>query len=297
MSLYPKKFENIITEEEISNFNNEELEDFYAANKIYVYTNGVIPEYINNFFTFFSYNSDLDVMKDTVTLNPDLIEEILGNFFEFLKFKNKDCNGLVKSLEYKLSFILSNNELIDELKKDYLYYSKKLQENGIVKNYLIPNSLDIYDKNLLSLLKIEISTQKSIVSNYITKETSIDFLSSKTLNSYKVAIEYTKAIGFIKEKLNNFQEIHIDIENKTAEKSLTLNQSIILFDKLRCLDDEFWLNLDKTKKVRIISILIGKNYDNIKKGLLLLERKPSEIPSQFIKDQEIISNLLNEILT
>ena len=84
----------------------------------------------------------------------------------------------------------------------------------------------------------------------------------------------------------------IETENTNQ---LSVNQAIILLDKLGVFTDKTFENVPNTKKAKLISQLIGKNDKNIKTAIEKLELKPSEITPNYQKDIDKIERILENL--
>ena len=92
----------------------------------------------------------------------------------------------------------------------------------------------------------------------------------------------------------------VGIEKENNEDSenanqLSVNQAIILLDKLGVFNDKALENLSNVKKAKLISQLIGKNEKNIKTAIQKLELKPSEITPNYQKDIDKIERILENL--
>ena len=90
-------------------------------------------------------------------------------------------------------------------------------------------------------------------------------------------------------------EKHI-IENEiTTANQLTVNQAIILLDKLGVLSIDTFENKPNTKKAKLISQLLGKNEKNVKTAIEKLELKKSELGAGYQRDIDKVQQLLNNL--
>ncbi|WP_418262790.1 hypothetical protein [Flavobacterium faecale] len=100
-------------------------------------------------------------------------------------------------------------------------------------------------------------------------------------------------IEYFKSKMTTKKSI-IETEAETANQ-LSVNQAVILLDRLGLFSSSKLENLPNTKKAKLISQLIGKNEKNIKTAIEKLELKPSEIKPNYQKDLDKIQQLLNNL--
>lgn len=99
-------------------------------------------------------------------------------------------------------------------------------------------------------------------------------------------------ISFFKSKMSIEKEKDEDSENANQ---LSVNQAIILLDKLGVFNDKALENLSNVKKAKLISQLIGKNEKNIKTAIQKLELKPSEITPNYQKDIDKVERILDNL--
>jgi hypothetical protein len=90
--------------------------------------------------------------------------------------------------------------------------------------------------------------------------------------------------------------------NKTENNDLTdntnqlsVNQAIILLDKLGVFTDKTFENVPNTKKAKILSQLLGRNEKNIKTAIEKLELKQSELGAGYQRDFDKIQKILDNL--
>jgi hypothetical protein len=101
-------------------------------------------------------------------------------------------------------------------------------------------------------------------------------------------------ITFFKSKKTITEKHSIETEITTVNQ-LSVNQAIILLDKLGVFTDKTFENVPNTKKAKLISQLIGKNDKNIKTAIEKLELKPKDITNGYQKDLDKIQKLLDNL--
>jgi hypothetical protein len=115
---------------------------------------------------------------------------------------------------------------------------------------------------------------------------------------YAAMIEAKKIIDHIESKKSNSSNIFNKIENTTDvvnPNQLSINQAIILLDKLGVFNDKALENVSNVKKAKLISQLLGKNEKNIKTAIEKLELKPKEIKPNYQKDIDKIERILDNL--
>ncbi len=99
-------------------------------------------------------------------------------------------------------------------------------------------------------------------------------------------------ITFFKSKMTITDNPIIETDN---ENQLTVNQSIILLDKLGVFTDSIFESVPNTKKAKLISLLLGKNEKNVKTAIEKLELKPKDITTGYQRDLDKIQQLLDKL--
>ncbi len=208
---------------------------------------------------------------------------------------------------------------IKEIKSETLL---ELQQNGINRNDHLEFKINEvekcnYDKNA------DIHYVEKWLKNY---NTTIDEILKNTFQSSSITglidSHYNDMEKFSKEKdlafniqsdfyqyfckyyadelISYFKSKMVGIEKENNEDSenanqLSVNQAIILLDKLGIFNDKALENLSNVKKAKLISQLIGKNEKNIKTAIQKLELKPSEITPNYQKDIDKIERILENL--
>lgn len=212
--------------------------------------------------------------KITIILRLKLIDPALA-----LENQLNDCNKLKNKVEES-----NDNEITLESLCNKLDFFRKSLNEAPLDNFKKFDEMTI-------LLNKPMDENDFVLAKRGVENLVVRFKLEK-LKFLKDLEEFIKDLGFYE----NITDENITDDNEIKDVGLSVNQSLILFDKLRNIDIEIWDNIEKTRKARIISKLINKNYDNIKKGLNLLDKKKSDIPNQFKSDIKTIDDLLNNTL-
>lgn len=116
------------------------------------------------------------------------------------------------------------------------------------------------------------------------------------LDFYQYFCRYyaNELIAYFKSKMTNIESFIFETESENINQ-LSVNQAIILLDKLGVFNDKALENLSNVKKAKLISQLIGKNEKNIKTAIQKLELKPSEITPNYQKDIDKIERILENL--
>ena len=113
---------------------------------------------------------------------------------------------------------------------------------------------------------------------------------------YGAMIEANKMIDFLESKIINATSKSIDNTSETENANqLSINQAIILLDKLGVFNDKSLENVSNVKKAKLISQLLGKNEKNIKTAIEKLELKPNDVKPNYQKDIDKIERILDNL--
>lgn len=207
---------------------------------------------------------------------------------------------------------------IKEIKSETLL---ELQQQGINRNDHLEFKINevekcSYDKNadinyVEKWLKNYNITIDKILSNTFQNSSitglidihynDMDAFSTEKDKAYHVQLDFyqyfckyyaDELMSFFKSKMSIEKEKNEDSENANQ---LSVNQAIILLDKLGVFNDKALENLSNVKKAKLISQLIGKNEKNIKTAIQKLELKPNEITPNYRKDIDKIERILENL--
>lgn len=101
-------------------------------------------------------------------------------------------------------------------------------------------------------------------------------------------------ITFFKSKKTITEKHSIGTEITTANQ-LSVNQAIILLDKLGVFSTDTLENKPNTKKAKLISQLLGKNEKNVKTAIESLEKRQSGLGTGYQSDLDKIQKLLDNL--
>jgi len=241
----------------------------------------------------------LDAFCKEISNERDIYKSTFIQCFEF---------GIKSFTEFLKSEITENLLVLPSEKiKPYLnYVEDKIKitpyfgtDKAIIDKWII--KYDIVDIEFPFLENEEVN---KLITNYINnhlwddkertlmEEIQLDFF------YYASMMEANLMINYIEVKNNNTLLIENEMEkdNETENaKQLTVNQAVILLDKLGVFNTTMFENVSNVKRALIISQLIGKNDKNIKTAIEKLELKPSAITPNYQRDLDKIQKLLDNL--
>lgn len=237
-------------------------------------------EYLNAFCKEIS--NERDIYQSTFIQCYDFG---IKNFTEFLKSEITE-NLLILSSE-KINPYLDFVE--DKIKKTPSFEVEKNIIDRWIKKYNLKNLQFPYteSKEVKQLISMSVNFhQLTEDERTLMEDIQIDFY------CYAAMIEANKMIDFLQNKKSNSDGKSIETENANQ---LSVNQAVILLDRLGLFSSSKLENLPNTKKAKLISQLIGKNDKNIKTAIEKLELKSSEIKPNHQRDIDKIERLLDNL--
>lgn len=258
----------------VDNLANKNVESQLITNE---YLN-LFCEAISDEALFYDY-SFKQVYESKIIYNKPLLQSEVMKNLSYLSSDKKDGY---------LSFV------IDKIKRTPYF--------GINKSTLMEVLVD-YDVTLECFPKFNdpaIDTLLSMDDDDILTPEQYDEIFTANQQFYRFAckIEADIMLDFLESKLfsdcktvTNFQ--HFD-ETENSNQ-LSVNQAIILLDKLGVFSTSVLENKPNTKKAKLISQLIGKNEKNVKTAIEKLELKPKDISLSYQRDLDKIQQLLDKL--
>lgn len=252
------------------------------------------------------------IINDSKELYHKSISEVLIN----LSNKNVDesikfIDLLLKSLNYKIK-ILSNDIFIDDSNSRYYsiiydnfddvpfksFYDKKYNNENPnqLEDMILTDKYFYYENN--------ITENSEYSSNYFIKTLNYRsvLLSSLPFKLYIIVQNFYIELLKLKTEIEKTKIIHnpaldnsIIKEDSKYLNQLSVNQAVILLDKLGVFSLDYIENLPNTKKAKLISLLLGKNEKNIKSAIEKLEQKKADITDAYKKDLDKIQHILDNL--
>lgn len=139
--------------------------------------------------------------------------------------------------------------------------------------------------------------------NYFTEGLTIRecddiYVGHQQFYRFAAKIEADIMIDFLESKL--FSASNTATDSETLDQSdnsnqLSVNQSVILLDKLGIFNSILFENKPNTKKAKLISLLLGKNEKNVKTAIEKLELKSKDVTIGYQRDLDKIQVLLDKL--
>lgn len=169
-----------------------------------------------------------------------------------------------------------------------------------VRSTILDKWINKYNLQSLEFPFVENKEVKQLISmsvnfHHLTQEDK-DLMEDIQIDFYGYAamIEANKIVDFIQNKKFKSNKTKTEPEPENPNQ-LSVNQAIILLDKLGVFSTDAFENKPNTKKAKLISQLLGKNEKNIKTAIEKLELKPKEVTNGYQRDLDKIQQLLNNL--
>jgi hypothetical protein len=241
-------------------------------------------EYLN---VFCKELSDERIIKETCF---DLVYDGIVHYIPYLETEVIE-NLLLLGNDKREDYL---NFAIDKIKKTPHVGNDKIDIDKWLKKYNV--AIDKFPKFSNDELNHWL---KRYYNGYSETPEDLDFILDIQIDFYCYAamIEGNKMIEFLESKRANANKISSKIENNETEiaKQLTVNQAIILLDKLGVFSNNILESSPNTKKALLMSLLLGKNVKNIKTSLESLDKKTSVLGVGYQKDIDKIEQLLDNL--
>ena len=226
-------------------------------------------------YTILKKSTAIGVMIDLQLCLKEIKSEIL------LELQEKGVNRN-DHLEFKINEVEKRNY---DKNADIHYVKKWFNEYQIGLDPILNNS---FQDNPFELV---LNTHYNDMEKFSPEK---DKAYNAQLDFYQYFCRYytNKLIEYFESKMTINENIIIETENANQ---LSVNQAIILLDKLGVFSADTFENKPNTKKAKLISQLLGKNEKNIKTSIEKLELKKSELGAGYQRDLDKIQQLLNNL--
>jgi hypothetical protein len=247
----------------------------------YIKLSGLDVEYLNNFC-----KSVFDEKIATKSSSRFNITDLAS------KLEVEITENIINSSENKIeSYLHRVITALNERQKNILFSEDKMDK------WVSKFDIDLEDFPYFKNEELSIILNKEYSGTHNSVDERKDVFQIQT--DFYFYISYTeteKLIKFLKDNSSKpLGDIKI-IKNKVIEsksEQLTVNQSVILLDKLGLFASSEFEEMHNTKKALLLSSLLGKNDKNIKTAIEKLELPTSKLGVNYQKDLDKIENLIN----
>lgn len=220
-------------------------------------------------------------------INQDILKEIYTSIRFFVEVVATDT-------EFDLNKILTNLEGRIESVEKIKYLEKKHKDlYSQVKNepeYLVYAEIKEFNgfENWEELIIESLNGEVDFIQKYLTSGIEMSDVPKEILSIWVKYYTIKAQIDFCKEQINKLKN--------TKQKSGLVDTSLQIFLLEEIINIKDWSSISATKKGEILSHLLGKNKDNIKKIYLELEKKISENSEKLLSDRKQADEIIKKLL-
>lgn len=220
-------------------------------------------------------------------INQDILKEIYTSIHFFVEVVATDR-------EFDLNKILTNLEGRIESVEKIKYLEKKHKDlYSQVKNepeYLVYAEIKEFNgfENWEELIIESLNGEVDFIQKYLTSDIEMSDVPKEILSTWVKYYTVKAQIDFCKEQINKLKNI--------KQKSGFVDTSLQIFLLEEIINIKDWSSISATKKGEILSHLLGKNKDNIKKIYLELDKKISENSEKLLSDRKQADEIIKKLL-
>lgn len=220
-------------------------------------------------------------------INPDILKEIFNSIRFFVEVvatdTQFDLNKILTNLEGRIENIekikyleKKHKELYSQVKNEseYLVYAEIKEFNGFA--------------NWQELIFDCLSGEITFIKKYLTSDFEMSDVPKEIFNIWVKYYTIKTQIDFCKEQIDKLKN--------TKQKSSFVDTSLQVFLLEEIINIKDWSSISATKKGEILSHLLGKNKDNIKKIYLELDKKSSENSEKLLNDRKQADEIIKKLL-
>jgi len=275
-----RKFVNKFKLEELilSNIENLVLQNVFVEDEIFI--DNVKTDSIE-------FDTMITLGAKEYHINQDILKEIYTSIRFFVEFVATDT-------QFDLNKILTNLEGRIENIEKIKYLEKKHKDlYSQVKNepeYLIYAEIKEFNgyKNWEELIIDILNGESAFIQKYLTSDIEISDVPKEILSLWVKYYTIKTQIDFCKEQINKLKN--------TKQKSSIVDTSLQVFLLEEIINIKDWSSISATKKGEILSHLLVKNKDNIKKVYLELDKKSSENSEKLLNDRKQADEIIKKLL-
>ncbi|MBS1535059.1 MAG: hypothetical protein JST78_08275 [Bacteroidetes bacterium] len=220
-------------------------------------------------------------------INQDILREIYTSIRFFVEVVATDTqfnlNKIVTNLEGRIESVekikyleKKHKDLYSQVKNEpeYLVYAEIKEFNGF--------------ENWEELIIDCLNGESDFIQKYLTSDIEMSDVPKEILNVWVKYYTIKTQIDFCKEQISKLKN--------TKHKSGFVDTSLQIFLLEEIINIKNWSSISATKKGEILSHLLGKNKDNIKKIYLELDKKISENSEKLLNDRKQADEIIKKLL-
>jgi len=245
---------------------------------------GLDDEYLNSFCEEIS-NEKLFI-KTSFSLDYEVFENLAS------ELQIEITENILNISESKVEYYLERAISALEKRHNKIHFFKDRMDKWISKFDINLDDFPNFNNEELNIIlnKIYSGDHISVFDRNEVFQIQTDFY------LYAIVTGTEKLLAFLDKKnikANNVESMSKTENKNIKKKQLTINQSIILLDKLGLFANSLLEDMQNTNKALLLSQLLGKNEKNIKTAIESLNKKPSELSKYYQTDIQMIENILD----
>ena len=273
---FVKKFK--LEELILSNIENLVLQNVFVEDEIFIDNVKTDSIEFDTMITLGSkeYHINQDILKEIYTSIRFFVEVVATDTEFDLNKILTNLEGRIESVE-KIKYLeKKHKDLYSQVKNEpeYLVYAEIKEFNGF----------ENWEELIFDCLNGEIT----FIEKYLTSDIEMSDVPKEILSIWVKYYNIKAQIDFCKEQINKLKN--------TKQKSGLVDTSLQIFLLEEIINIKDWSSISATKKGEILSHLLGKNKDNIKKIYLELEKKISENSEKLLSDRKQADEIIKKLL-
>ena len=222
------------------------------------------------------YHINQDILKELYT-SIRFFVEVVATDTEF------DLNKILTNLEGRIESI-DKIKYLEKKHKDLYSQVKNEPEYLVYAEIKEFNGFENWEELIFDCLNGEIT----FIEKYLTSDIEMSDVPKEILSIWVKYYTIKAQIDFCKEQINKLKN--------TKQKSGFVDTSLQIFLLEEIINIKDWSSISATKKGEILSHLLGKNKDNIKKIYLELDKKISENSEKLLSDRKQADEFIKKLL-
>lgn len=297
------QFRGIFSQLDFDNLHFDKQQDLLVKHEIYIepryFMNYVFtqPDFRRRVFEddFYSVPNrnlsgyEIDYKGVKYSLNEMILKDIFNHIENDVMGDDYVCENIYdtqRKTSILLSKLLTDKEKFDFCVSKYNEYYSKIENIGeiIYFDNIDDDDSVTWEQYVISEIRYNVDLIKKHLFSINYYDT--DFV--PIFKNWRVLYLSTEMMNFFKAKIKEYQS------EPTSSKTIDLSFQISLLEEILNIKD--WSEISATKKGEILSNLLGKNKDNIKKIYLEFDKKNSTVSNKFLDDRNKASELIKKTL-
>lgn len=241
---------------------------------------------------FFGETDNIIFFKELYIFKNEIYKDVLNNILHSFIFN--DLVEFTNEIEIKVNQKLLNADKIEIYKNSYQEQYNKIKNKtfyALFKNKKETQGFETFEEYFITEFTNDYNDLKN-TKNYLigAKNYINDELFYMLWDYYLTSYIY----DYCNEQIKLLQNEN-KLLNEKDTKNIDLSFQICLIEEI-LLKAYAWKDITAPKKGELLTHLLGKSKENIRKGYNELDKKKSEISKKFLEDREKAENLIKKYL-